>query len=84
MQEQAEQFGFSAEEARELTLQTLKGAVLLAEKTGESFSELRKKVTSKGGTTQAALQGFEDQGVKDGIKLGMRNADKRSRELAGE
>ena len=49
--------------ARELVLQTAKGAALLAagaDEKGEAVAELRRKVTSPGGTTEAALKAFEE------------------------
>jgi pyrroline-5-carboxylate reductase len=67
----------------ELTLQTLKGAIALMEKTGETPEELRRKVTSPGGTTQAALEIFEKRELKNTIMEGIFAAANRSRELSG-
>ncbi|MBI4398990.1 MAG: pyrroline-5-carboxylate reductase [Candidatus Omnitrophica bacterium] len=53
---EAKKYGFSPKEARRLAVQTAKGAALLAQSAQENPEELRKQVTSKGGTTEAALQ----------------------------
>ena len=82
LQNAARQQGFNAEEARQLSLATFQGAVRLAEQSGEEFSDLRQKVTSKGGTTYAALQSFEAHGVADAIGAGVAACVARSQELA--
>lgn len=82
LQNAARQQGFNAEEARQLSLATFQGAVQLAEQSGEEFSDLRQKVTSKGGTTYAALQSFEEHGVADAIGAGVAACVARSQELA--
>lgn len=81
MTEQAIEFGFKPHSARLLVNQTLKGAAILLEQSGESASELRAKVTSKGGTTFAATEEFDTHGVKEGIKAGIQKAFERSKEL---
>ena len=58
------QLGLPDDIARKLVLQTAKGAALLAvetDKKGETIAELRRKVTSPGGTTEAALKVFADE-----------------------
>ena len=82
LQNAARQQGFNAEEARQLSLATFQGAVRLAEQSGEAFSDLRQKVTSKGGTTYAALQSFEAHGVAEAIGAGVAACVARSQELA--
>jgi len=55
----ATHLGLSAELAQTLVLQTAKGAALLAQQatqTGQTITQLRQKVTSPGGTTEAALK----------------------------
>ena len=81
MEEQAMALGFKHENARKLVIQTLKGSALLLEQSGEPPSDLRAKVTSKGGTTDAATSEFDVQGVKEGIKAGIQKAFDRSKEL---
>lgn len=56
MTEEGKRYGLTAEQAMLLAVQTALGAAKLADFSGENPSELRKKVTSKGGTTEAALQ----------------------------
>ena len=72
------------DQARELAVQTVIGAGKLLEETGLPPSELRERVTSKGGTTAAALAAFEEAGVGKGLTSGVLAAAKRSQELAGE
>jgi pyrroline-5-carboxylate reductase len=80
----AEDLGVDPVKSRELVLQTVVGAGKLMEETGLDADELRKRVTSKGGTTAAALSCFDEKGVGDGIIAGTLAAAARSRELAGE
>jgi len=78
--------GLSAEIAKILVLQTAKGAALLAaerDKFGESPAELRRKVTSPGGTTEAALKVFAAREFGQVIAQALRAARDRSRELSG-
>ncbi len=73
--------GFDAATARQLAVETFIGAARLAEQSSESLSTLRTRVTSKGGTTEAALLAFDAAGVADGIARGIAAADARGREL---
>ena len=82
LQQAALDLGFNAEQARTLSLQTFKGAVALAEHTGEELRVLQDKVTSKGGTTFAALTHFDEQQVAQHIGAGVQAACARSQELA--
>lgn len=79
-----EELGTKPEVARTLVLQTIIGAAKLMEGTGLGADELRQRVTSKGGTTFAAIETFEKLGVGSGITTGTLAAAARSRELAGE
>lgn len=81
LQEAAAEMGFSAEEGRELSLQTLIGAAQLAAHSTEPAAVLRERVTSKGGTTAAALDVMAKFGVKAGIIAGAHAAALRSAEL---
>ena len=74
--------GLSHEDASTLTLATLKGAVKLMEERQEPPETLRRKVTSPGGTTEAALKVLESNGVKDAIVAAITAATERSRELS--
>lgn len=77
----ARKLGFNEQAARELTVETFIGAARLAEQSQESISTLRERVTSKGGTTEAALLSFAASGVAAAIERGIVAADTRGREL---
>ena len=85
MQEQGEMFGFTANESAQIALQTLLGAGFLAEKSlknnTDNFASLREKVTSTGGTTAAALNYFEKNGLSSIFQGGMISAKNRAGEL---
>jgi len=78
----AETLGFPAETSRELVIQTVIGAGKLLESSDLSAGELRERVTSKGGTTFAALETFRSAGMPEAIRRGVQAAAERSRELA--
>ena len=59
-----ETVGFDHEISRRLVIQTFLGATLLAGESGKTLSELRKMVTSPGGTTEAGLAVFEQRGLE--------------------
>jgi pyrroline-5-carboxylate reductase len=82
MLEAAEQMGLEKEISRELALATVMGAAKLMKESGEEAGVLRSKVTSKGGTTAAAINTMEERGVKDSIVAALRAAQARSKELA--
>ena len=74
--------GFSREEAILLVQQTFYGAVEHMNNSDDEISVLRQKVTSPGGTTEAALDSFEHNKLHDVILEGIESAYKRSKELA--
>ena len=74
--------GLRPSHALKLTLETIKGAVRLLEETGEAAASLRKKVTSRGGTTEAALGILESKKVKKHLMEAVRAAAQRSAELS--
>ncbi|MCF7816973.1 MAG: pyrroline-5-carboxylate reductase [Kiritimatiellales bacterium] len=82
MLEAADQMGLGKGISRELALATVIGAAKLMQETGEDADVLRKKVTSKGGTTEAAINTMEGRGVKDSIVAALLAAQARSKELA--
>jgi pyrroline-5-carboxylate reductase len=84
MQEAARQLGMDEEQGRALAVATFTGAAQLAAQSGEPASVLRERVTSKGGTTAAALASFDAQGVKDAIVRGALAADARAKEMGAE
>ena len=67
--------------ARKLVLQTMLGSGQLLQKSGKSPAELRRMVTSPGGTTAAALQKFEDGNFKELVHQAVDAAYRRAREL---
>lgn len=72
--------GLSSESARQLAVQTVLGAAAMVEATGEEPAELRRKVTSPNGTTQAALEFMDLHQFSDTV----RGAVLRSKERAIE
>jgi len=74
--------GLRPSHALTLTLETIKGSVKLVEETGEAAASLRKKVTSKGGTTEAALRVLESHRVKERLMQAIHAAAQRSKELS--
>ena len=81
MQAAVEKIGLSPEVSRMLTLQTAYGAGRMALESKESVSELRRRVTSKGGTTQAAIDVFEKNNLREIIEEALEAACLRSKEL---
>src|SRR5690606_2718309 len=74
--------GLPADAARILVVQTLLGAARMLTETGEPPAELRRRVTSPGGTTQAAIETFEDGGLRTLVDAAIANATRRGRELS--
>ena len=77
MQNTAIQMGLSPETAIQLAKQTAYGAAKLAMESPESVEMLRKRITSKGGTTEAALSVFQN-GLPDLIQKAMEAARDRA------
>jgi pyrroline-5-carboxylate reductase len=80
----AEQMGLSAEQGKTLALATFAGATELARRADDPPAVLRERVTSKGGTTYAALTTLEAGQGKDLFIRAMRAAEQRARELGDE
>ncbi|HEU4458479.1 MAG TPA: pyrroline-5-carboxylate reductase [Methylibium sp.] len=76
--------GLDAAAARALALATLAGATELAQRSSEPPSLLRERVTSKGGTTAAALAVLEARGLKPALIEAVAAAQRRARELGAE
>ena len=75
--------GLDAATARRMAVETVRGAAELAAQTGEDPAELRRKVSSKGGTTLAGLAAMEAGGFSAAVASGMGAARDRAAELAG-
>jgi len=84
MAEAGVDMGLSAEQAHRLAVGTFTGASALAAASTESPAVLRERVTSKGGTTHAALTAMEAAGIKASFKKAIRAAQARAGELAAE
>jgi pyrroline-5-carboxylate reductase len=78
----ATELGLSESNAKTLVIQTITGAAAMLNVEGASPSTLRENVTSPNGTTFAALQALESQGIEAIIKKAMRAARDRSQELS--
>jgi pyrroline-5-carboxylate reductase len=86
MTKAAVELGLPEDVAKKLVLQTAKGAAMLAverDKEGETPAVLRKKVTSPGGTTEAAMKVFTDGGFGPLVTAALKRARDRSVELSG-
>lgn len=76
--------GLSPAAAKELTLQTVLGAAQLAQSSDVDVAELRRRVTSPGGTTAAAIAHFESAGLRQQFSGAMQACSNRAREMAKE
>ena len=76
--------GLSPAQAHQLAVGTFVGASELARRSDESPAVLRERVTSKGGTTYAALQSMEASGVAAAFEAAMHAAEQRAHELGNE
>jgi pyrroline-5-carboxylate reductase len=75
--------GLPPEQARALALATAEGAAALAAQSPLPPAELRAQVTSKGGTTHAAITTLDAAGAGDALVRAMLAAQQRARELGG-
>jgi pyrroline-5-carboxylate reductase len=84
LQQAALELGLAPEAARGLALGTFAGAIKLATESAEDVATLRARVTSKGGTTAAALASMQEAAIKEAIVRAVKAADAHSRELGDE
>jgi len=84
MEDAAVKLGLDPPTARLLTQQTALGAARLAIESDESPAELRRKVTSPGGTTERAVAAFENAGLRSLVLEAMRAAESRAVEMSKE
>lgn len=75
--------GLAEDLARKLSVQTVVGAARLLAETGEDPAALRRRVTSPGGTTQAAVRVLKDGGFVELMSEAVKAAAIRSWELSG-
>jgi pyrroline-5-carboxylate reductase len=84
MEQAAASLGLDPELGRRLTAQTALGAARMVLESDTDVAELRRRVTSPGGTTERALRVFEKRGLRALFEDAIGAAAERSRELAGE
>ena len=84
MVQAALEMGLPAEQGKRLALATFAGAAALAAQSDEPPEVLRERVTSKGGTTYAALQSLQADGVQAAFVRALKAAQQRARELGDE
>ena len=85
MAEAGKALGLDADVARKLAAQTLAGAgQLVAAEPSPDLARMRAEVTSRGGTTEAALNTFAARGFDQLVAEAMSAAESRSRELAAQ
>lgn len=74
--------GLSADAARTLVVQTLLGASRMLDESGEAPAELRRRVTSPNGTTQAAIESFQGDGFEAIVATAIDAATQRGQALS--
>jgi pyrroline-5-carboxylate reductase len=79
----AMEMGIDKEKARLLAVKTAVGSAALLEDSGFDAETLRKRVTSKGGTTEAAFRVFQNKKLEETFREGIKAAKERARELSG-
>jgi len=84
MMQAAVEMGLSEEQGKQLALATFMGSAALAQASSDPPAVLRERVTSKGGTTYAALTSMEASGVKNAIVKALKAAQRRANELGDE
>lgn len=84
MQKEAIALGLNASTARRLTVQTALGAATMAAESDVDSAELRRRVTSPGGTTEQAILRFSEGGLPGLVTAAMTAARDRAREMAEE
>jgi pyrroline-5-carboxylate reductase len=82
MQAAGEAEGLPPEAARVLALQTILGAGRMLTEGDVPAEELRRRVTSPGGTTQAAIEAFEAGGFRELVADAIHAATERGRQLS--
>ncbi|PCM43310.1 pyrroline-5-carboxylate reductase [Marinobacter sp. ANT_B65] len=80
----ATETGVNPETARQLAIQTMAGAAEMAARSEYDPAQLKKNVMSPGGTTEQAINTFEEGGLRDLVKKAYNAAYKRSEEMAKE
>lgn len=76
--------GLTDEQAREMTIQTVLGAAQMVRQTGEEPAELRRKVTSPNGATQAAIEKLDESDFYGAVVRAAQRCSERSAEMGRE
>lgn len=84
LQQAGRELGFTEAQARQLAVATFTGAAELAAASADPVATLRERVTSKGGTTAAALACMQADALHDKIVAAVKAADARARSLGDE
>jgi pyrroline-5-carboxylate reductase len=84
LEQAAQELGLPTNISHLLTLETALGAAKMAIESGLSLQELRRNVTSPGGTTEKALSVFEEKQLRALVKQALLAAKLRSEELSGD
>jgi pyrroline-5-carboxylate reductase len=82
MTDAAVTLGLERDSARELAIQTLFGSGRMARDSDGDLARLRAEVTSKGGTTEAALRVFDAANLRGIVAAALQAATERGREMA--
>ncbi|OJS98139.1 pyrroline-5-carboxylate reductase [Marinobacter nauticus] len=80
----ATEAGIAPETARALAIQTMAGAAEMAARSDDDPAQLKRNVMSPGGTTERAVNTFEDGGLRQLVKKAYGAAFDRSREMSKE
>ncbi len=84
MIEAGEKLGVSRETATQLVTQTALGAAMMAKESDVDVAELRRRVTSPGGTTEQAILSFENGGMRTLVDDAMNACKRRAQVMANE
>lgn len=84
MEQAGQKLGLDEKTAHLLTLQTALGAAKMVLESHQSCATLRQNVTSPNGTTERAIQSFENANLRDIVESAMQAAQQRAVELADE
>jgi len=82
MTDAAVKLGLERDAALELAIQTLYGSGRMARESDGDLARLRAEVTSKGGTTEAAVRSFEAANLRSIVAAALQAATERGREMA--
>lgn len=82
MMQAGQEMGLDRQTSKTLTIGTIRGAARLMEETGPEPREIRQRVTSKGGTTAAAMETLESDRIREKFVQAIQAAQKRSHELS--